>query len=105
MGGCARACEGVEDNVIWRTNRSKDSKNQFSIQYLPEGVIKKIESGLLEVIGKEENLPTLSFGENKTVGSEIPTLWLEKSFYSVKGTTLINDIFEKKQFLFLIFLR
>ena len=79
-------------------NRSKDSKNQFSIQYLPEGVIKKIESGLLEVIGKEENLPTLSFGENKTVGSEIPTLWLEKSFYSVKGTTLINDIFEKKQF-------
>jgi len=79
-------------------NRSKESKNKFSIQYLPEGVIKKIESGLLEVIGKEENLPTLSFGENKTAGSEIPTIWLEKSFYSVKGTTLINELFEKKEF-------
>lgn len=79
-------------------NRSKESKNKYSIQYLPEGVIKKIESGKLEVTGKEEGFPTLSFGHNKTVGSEIPTIWLEKSFYSVKGTTLINEIFGSKEF-------
>lgn len=79
-------------------NRSKDSMNKYSIQYLPEGVIKKIESKLLEVKGKEPGVPTLSFGENMTVGSEIPTIWIEKSFYTVKGTTLLNDIFEKKQF-------
>lgn len=79
-------------------NRSKSSKNKYSIQYLPEGVIKKIESGKLEIRGKEDHSPTLSFGDNRTVGSEIPTIWLEKSFYSVKGTTLINEIFGTKQF-------
>ncbi|MBF0377958.1 MAG: site-specific DNA-methyltransferase [Desulfamplus sp.] len=79
-------------------NRSKDSKNKYSIQYLPEGVIKKIESGKLEVTGNEKGYPTLSFGDNKTVGSEIPTVWLEKLFFSVKGTTLINEIFGNKQF-------
>lgn len=79
-------------------NRQKDSLNNYSIQYLPEGVIKKIESGILQVNGKEKDSPTLIFGENKTVGNDIPTLWLEKEFYSVKGTTLLNEIFEEKLF-------
>lgn len=79
-------------------NRQKDSSNKYSIQYLPEGVIKKIEKGVLKVNGKDTNSPTLTFGENKTVGSDIPTIWLEKEFYSVKGTTLLNDIFSKKIF-------
>lgn len=79
-------------------NRQKDSLNKYSIQYLPEGVIKKIESGVLQVNGKEKDSPTLTFGENKTVGNDIPTLWLEKEFYSVKGTALLNEIFEEKKF-------
>lgn len=79
-------------------NRQKDSLNKFSVQYLPEGVIKKIEKGILQVNGTENNSPTLTFGKNKTVGSDIPTIWLEKEFYSVKGTTLLNDIFSKKIF-------
>ena len=79
-------------------NRNKKSKNKFSIQYLPEGVIKKIENGSLEVIGKAENAPTLSFGDNETSGSDIPTLWLEKDFHSVKGTTLLSEIFDSKVF-------
>lgn len=79
-------------------NRQKGSLNRYSVQYLPEGVIKKIEKGILKVNGKDANSPTLTFGENKTVGSDIPTIWLEKEFYSVKGTTLLNDIFSKKMF-------
>ncbi|MGQ7856587.1 site-specific DNA-methyltransferase [Pedobacter sp. WC2501] len=79
-------------------NRQKGSLNRYSVQYLPEGVIKKIEKGILKVNGKDANSPTLTFGENKTVGSDIPTIWLEKEFYSVKGTTLLNDIFSKKIF-------
>ncbi len=62
------------------------------------GIIKKIEKGELIVNGKEPNSPTLTFGKNKTVGSDIPTIWLEKEFYSVKGTTLLNEIFDKKIF-------
>ena len=79
-------------------NKQKDAKNKFSVQYLPEGVIKKIASGVLEVNGTEENSPTLIFGENKTEGNSIPSLWLEKDFYTVKGTTLLNELFNGKVF-------
>ena len=80
-------------------NRQKNSLNKYSVQYLPEGLIKKIEKGILKVNGKENNSPTLTFGENKTVGSDIPTVWLEKDFHSVKGTTLLDEIFAKKKYL------
>lgn len=79
-------------------NKSKKNPNKFSLQYLPEGVIKKIEDGLLEVVGTEDGAPTLVFGENKTVGSGIPTIWTEKEFYTNKGTTLLKDIFGGKKF-------
>lgn len=79
-------------------NRQTNSLNKYSIQYLPEGVINKVEKGILKVQGTEGSSPTLAFGENKTVGSDIPTVWLEKEFYSVKGTTLLDDIFQKKAF-------
>lgn len=86
--------------IMISPNRSKDSLNKYSIQYLPSGVIKKIESKKLEVTGTEPGVPTLSFGENKTVGGEVPTIWIEKSFYTVKGTTLLNNIFGKKEFIY-----
>jgi len=79
-------------------NRSKSAKNKFSIQYLPSGVINKIKTKTLEVIGTEENSPTFIFGDNKTEGSQIPTLWLEKEFYTVKGTNSLREIFGKKMF-------
>lgn len=79
-------------------NKNKKSKNKFSIQYLPEGVIKKIEKGILKTEGTEENSPTLVFGENKTEGNSLPTLWLEKEFFTVSGTSLLNDIFNQKIF-------
>lgn len=80
------------------TNRSKNALNKYSIQYLPIGVIKKIENNSLEVIGTEEGVPTLVFGENKTKGSEIPTIWNEKEFYTVKGSSVISEMFGKKGF-------
>ena len=79
-------------------NKSKANPNEFSVQYLPEGVIQKVESGELEVVGKEPDAPTLVFGKNKTVGSEIPTIWTEKDFYTTKGTSGAKDIFGDKRF-------
>lgn len=73
-------------------NNTKDHPNLYSIQYLPEGLIKKINKGLLEVIGREEGKPTLILGDNETEGSAIPTIWLEKDFYTVKGTSSLNTI-------------
>lgn len=73
-------------------NNFQGNPNQYSIQYLPEGLIKKINKGILEVIGHEEGKPTLILGSNETEGSSIPTIWLEKDFYTVKGTNAIKAI-------------
>ena len=45
------------------------------------------------VIGHEDGVPTLKFGENKTVGAQIPTIWTEKSFFTVNGTQELKNIF------------
>ena len=79
-------------------NKTINGLNEYSIQYLPSGVITKIENGVLEITGSEAGVPTLVFGDNKTVGGQIPTIWIEKSFYSVNGTTLLSDVFNKKAF-------
>ena len=74
-------------------NTSRDCPNDFSIQYLPSGVISKIESGDLEVVGTEEGRPTLVFGENATVGGQIPTIWTEKEFHTTNGTQELASLF------------
>lgn len=74
-------------------NKRKNAANQYSIQYLPSGIIEKIKTGELEVIGHEKDSPTLIFGKNKTRGGQIPTIWLEKEFYTVNGTLLLKNIF------------
>ncbi|WP_020403841.1 site-specific DNA-methyltransferase [Gracilimonas tropica] len=79
-------------------NRYKKNPNKFSVQYLPSGVIEKLENNELEVIGTEDGSPTLVFGDNKTVGGQVPTIWSEKDFFTVKGTGKINEIFGKKAF-------
>lgn len=73
-------------------NKVEGHSNSFSIQYLPEGLIKKINKGLLEIIGREEGKPTLILGENETEGSSVPTIWTEKEFYTVKGTNSLKEI-------------
>ena len=78
-------------------NKSKVNPNEYSVQYLPDGVINKIESGELEIIGYEDGMPTLMFGKNQTVGSEIPTIWIEKDFYTTKGSSHVRSIFGDKR--------
>lgn len=77
-------------------NKSEKNKNEFSIQYLPLGVIEKIQEGLLKVVGKEENKPTLIFGENTTVGSDVPTIWSDKRFLTNKGSATLKEIINSK---------
>ena len=74
-------------------NKSGSNQNQYSVQYLPSGVIKKINDGELEVLGHEDGVPTLLFGENQTVGGQVPTIWAEKVFFTVNGTQTLKDIF------------
>ena len=74
-------------------NKSGSNQNQYSVQYLPSGVIKKIKDGELEVLGHEDGVPTLLFGENQTVGGQVPTIWAEKAFFTVNGTQTLKNIF------------
>lgn len=74
-------------------NKSGSNQNQYSVQYLPSGVIKKIKDGELEVLGHEDGVPTLLFGENQTVGGQVPTIWAEKAFFTVNGTQTLKYIF------------
>lgn len=73
-------------------NKSSKNPNQYSVQYLPDGVIKKIKNGQLLVTGTEPDCPTLVFGENQTVGSDIPTIWTEKAFFTTKGTQQVREL-------------
>ena len=77
-------------------NKNSASENKYSVQYLPSGVIKKIKNGELEVTGHEEGVPTLIFGNNQTVGGQIPTIWSEKVFFTVNGTTTLKELFPEK---------
>ena len=78
-------------------NNTKNHPNLYSVQYLPEGLIKKIKKGILEVVGREEGKPTLILGKNETEGSAVPTIWLEKDFHTVKGTNALKDIFPESE--------
>lgn len=79
-------------------NKSKKCPNEYSVQYLPDGIIKKIKKGQLEVLGHEDGCPTLKFGENETEGKDIPTIWTEKEFYTTKGSGQIEAIMGNKDF-------
>jgi len=79
-------------------NKNAKSKNKFSVQYLPEGVIEKVQNGSLSVLGHEPGAPTLILGTNATEGTEIPSIWEEKDFFTVKGTGELQSIFGEKKF-------
>ncbi len=74
-------------------NKGSGNRNLYSIQYLPSGVIEKVEQGKLEITGREKNSPTLIFGDNQTVGGQVPTIWNEKTFFTVHGTQSLKECF------------
>lgn len=79
-------------------NRRKGDRNKFSLQYLPSGVIKKVQSGEISTIGTEEGLPTLRLGENHTAGAAIPSIWSEANHRTSVGTEHLKRVFGDKRF-------
>lgn len=79
-------------------NRRKGERNQFSLQYLPAGVIAKVESGVIATIGREPGVPTLSLGENHTAGAAIPSIWTEKTHRTTVGNDHLKAVFGDKRF-------
>lgn len=75
------------------------TKNRFTIQYLSDGIIKKIESGELEAhcASEDERIPTLEVENYKTAGATIQTIWTDKAFYTTNGGNEIADILGSKK--------
>lgn len=79
---------------------NKKNKNKFTIQYLSEGIISKIESGELHSEREYPNsdIPTLKIRNYKTDASTMPTLLDEKEFYTTNGNNDLSAIFQSKAF-------
>ncbi|MDR0529761.1 MAG: site-specific DNA-methyltransferase, partial [Zoogloeaceae bacterium] len=82
---------------VLKQNRKKN-KNIFAIQYLSAGIIQKIENFEIEIIGRETANQTVMLSEYNSEGVSIPTIWLEKDFYTVNGNNQMLDIFNFKAF-------
>lgn len=79
-----------------QTNRN--NKNLFSIQYLAEGIIKKIELGEVDVykVSESNDIPTLEVKDFKSGGINITTLWTDKVYYTTRGSNELTNIFGTK---------
>lgn len=79
-------------------NRRQGERNLFSVQYLPAGVIAKVERGDIPTLGTVANTPTLSLGENTTAGAAIPSIWVEPQFRTSVGNDHLKKMFGDKRF-------
>lgn len=79
-------------------NRRASDRNAFSLQYLPAGVIQKVESGEIPVLGRMGSVPTLQLGENKTTGAALPSIWAVKSHRTSVGTDHLKSVLGDRRF-------
>lgn len=78
--------------------KNSNNANRYSVQYLAEGIIKKIQSQELETIRFSDNpdIPTLEIVDFMTGGVGIHTMWSDKRFYTTKGSNELTQILGKK---------
>lgn len=75
------------------------TRNLYTIQYLSEGIIKKIQSGELSTyrISEDERIPTVDVENYHTAGTSIQTIWTAKEFYTTNGGNEIAAILGNKK--------
>lgn len=75
------------------------TKNLFTVQYLSDGVIKKIKSGELEThrLSEDSRIPTVNVDNYRTAGTTIQSIWTEKAFYTTNGGNEMADILGSKK--------
>ena len=78
-------------------SRKKGNQNKFSIQYLSEGIIKKIENGELRVYHPSNLVPTLEIENFTSSGTTIDTILTDKAYYTAKGKEEMIAIFGDKE--------
>ena len=75
------------------------TQNLFTVQYLSDGIIKKIEKGELEThrISDDSRVPTIDVDNYRTAGATIQTIWTEKAYYTTNGGNEMADILGSKK--------
>lgn len=75
------------------------TQNLFTVQYLSDGIIKKIEKGELEThrISSDSRIPTIDVDNYRTAGTTIQTIWTEKAYYTTNGGNEMADILGSKK--------
>ena len=76
--------------------KSKKTKNKWVIQFLSDGIKKKITAGEFKCRPTSEKCPTLEIMDYQTSGVTIPTMWDHKDFYTTRGTDQIENLLGKK---------
>ena len=76
--------------------KSKRTQNKWTVQFLSDGIKKKIENGTFKCKTVSDACPTLEIIDFQTSGTTIPTIWDSKDFYTAKGTDEIESIFGNK---------
>ena len=79
------------------TARKKNNKNKYSVQFLSEGIIKKIESGEFKTYRPSSLVPTLEIENFTSGGTTIDTILTDKAYYTAKGKEEMIDIFGDKE--------
>lgn len=77
---------------------SSNNENIYSVQYLADGIISKIESGEMETyrISDDPQIKTLEVADFKTGGVNIQTIWTNKQYYTARGSSELTNIFSEK---------
>ena len=77
--------------------RKKNNKNKYSVQFLSEGIITKIESGEFKTYRPSTLVPTLEIENFTSGGTTIDTILTDKAYYTAKGKEEMIDIFGDKE--------
>lgn len=77
---------------------STNNQNIYSVQYLADGIISKIEKGEMETYRISDNplIKTIGISDFKTGGVNIPTIWTDKQYYTSRGSSELTNIFSEK---------
>lgn len=77
--------------------RMPGNPNPFSVKYLPAGAAARVDSGEIEVLGREDS-GALILRSAAPRGADIPTMWARKEHHTAKGTSRLTELMGAHQF-------
>ncbi len=77
--------------------RMPGNPNQFSVKYLPAGATKRVESGEIDVLGRDD-AGALILRSHRPTSADIPTIWARKEHHTARGTARLRELIGENTF-------